>query len=110
MLAHILEITEELNQLQDIDTILDRILLESRKITNAEAGSIFLKENGVLHFRYVHNDVLYHAHSNNKHIYSNMEVPINKRSIVGYSAITGTTTRIDDVYNLPEGLPYSFNS
>jgi HD-GYP domain-containing protein (c-di-GMP phosphodiesterase class II) len=110
VLGHILNITEDMNQLKDIDTILDRILFESRKITNAEAGSIFLVENEKLTFRYVHNDVLYKSDANNKYIYSNLSVPLNKTSIVGYCAMTGETTRIADAYKLKDDLPYRFNS
>ena len=38
----ILKIIDELNTLKDVDTILDRILSESRRLSNADAGSIFL--------------------------------------------------------------------
>jgi hypothetical protein len=40
----VLKATEELNALKDVDAILDKILLESRKIANADAGSIFFSE------------------------------------------------------------------
>ena len=38
----ILKIIDELNTLKDVDTILDRILSESRRLSGADAGSIFL--------------------------------------------------------------------
>ena len=41
VVKHILEVIEEINSFNDIDAILDRILLEARKLTNADAGTIF---------------------------------------------------------------------
>ncbi len=108
-LERVLDIADELNQLKDIDTILDRVLLESRKLSCARAGSIFLVENGRLVFRYVHNDDLYAQDGNNKHIYTNLEVPIDEKSIVGYVALTGETLLIEDAYLLPAEAPYHFN-
>ncbi|MBU1222071.1 HD domain-containing protein [Myxococcota bacterium] len=109
-LGYILEITEELNALKDIDAILDRILFESRKLTRAVAGSIFLVENSKLKFSYVHNDELYTQGHNNKHIYSSLEIPVNRNSIVGYVADTGDPVIIDDAYNIPPELPFHHNS
>ncbi|PKN27587.1 MAG: metal-dependent phosphohydrolase [Deltaproteobacteria bacterium HGW-Deltaproteobacteria-22] len=109
-LERVLDIADELNQLKDIDTILDRVLLESRRLSCARAGSIFLRENGLLRFRYVHNDDLYAQDSNNKHIYTNLEVPIDEKSIVGYVALTGETLTIEDAYRIPPEAPYHFNS
>jgi HD-GYP domain-containing protein (c-di-GMP phosphodiesterase class II) len=107
---YILKITEELNSFKEIDTILDRILFESRKLANADAGSIFLIENNALKFSYVHNDTFYHNHSNNKYIYSNFSVPLNDKSIVGYAALTGKTIIIDNAYELSGDLPYHFDN
>ncbi len=108
-LEQVLAIADGLNRLKDIDTILDRVLLESRKLTRARAGSIFLVENGKLVFRYVHNDDLYDGQASNKHIYTNLEIPIDDASIVGYVALTGRSLLIDDAYSLPAGAPYHFN-
>ncbi|MBN2723143.1 MAG: HD domain-containing protein [Deltaproteobacteria bacterium] len=109
-LENILDLAEELNSLKDIDAILDRILLESRLITGAVAGSIFLVENERLKFRYTHNDELYGKEGNNKYIYSSFEIPLNRNSVVGYVADTGKPLLIDDVYSLPENLPFHHNS
>ncbi|MDA3864000.1 MAG: HD domain-containing protein [Deltaproteobacteria bacterium] len=109
-LEKVLKITGELNKLNDIDTILDKILEEARKLARAEAGSIFLVEKNKLKFRYVQNELLYQKDSNNKDIYSDLTIPINTDSIVGYSAKTGKTLIIDDAYNLDDSHPFTFNS
>ena len=41
----IIEIDSELNQIQDLDILLERILLEARKVVHADAGSIYVKES-----------------------------------------------------------------
>jgi len=105
----ILKAVEELGQFRDVDTILDRVLLEARKISAADAGSIFLIRDGQLHFSYVHNDTLFRQSEASRHIYSNITVPVSEKSIVGYTALTGQTLVIEDAYHLDPGLPYSFN-
>jgi HD-GYP domain-containing protein (c-di-GMP phosphodiesterase class II) len=106
----LLIITEKLNQIKDLDSLLDHILYESRRFTKADAGSIFLIKNNLLEFSYVQNDTQAKVDPlNNKNIYSYFTVPIDKCSICGYVALTGEALMIDDVYYLPETVPYSFN-
>jgi HD-GYP domain-containing protein (c-di-GMP phosphodiesterase class II) len=105
----ILRVTEELNSLKDVDAILDKTLFEARALAGADAGSIFLKEGDSLRFSYVHNDTLFREDEANVAVYADFSVPINKESIVGYTARTGESLVIDDAYRLPEGLPYRFN-
>ncbi|MDA8404209.1 MAG: GAF domain-containing protein [Desulfobacteraceae bacterium] len=109
-IALIMKRIEEFNTLQDIDTILDKILDEARHLTKADAGSIFIVEDGGLRFGYVHNDTLFKKDAANEEIYVDFSVPIDHHSIVGYVAATGDTVVIDDAYRLPEGSPFTFNS
>ena len=44
-LQKIIELEKILNEIQDIDVLLERILTESRRIVNADAGSIYVIEN-----------------------------------------------------------------
>ena len=57
--SSILKIIDDLNTLKDVDTILDGILTESRRLSNADAGSIFLIQDDSLVFSYVQNDTLF---------------------------------------------------
>ncbi len=108
-LGHILDIFTSLRELRGMDAILDRILLEARKICRAEAGSIFLVKGDHLVFSIVHNDFLFSAHGINKHLYLNASLPINDHSIAGYSAKHSEILRLDDVYALPPSYPFKFN-
>nr|WP_321259891.1 HD domain-containing phosphohydrolase [uncultured Pseudodesulfovibrio sp.] len=105
----ILKTTEEVNQLKDVDTILDKILYESRQLSGADAGSIFLVEDDSLIFSYVQNDTLFKKETANAALYHNFSIPISEHSIVGYVAKTRQSLAIDDAYELDPILPFSFN-
>jgi len=113
----ILEIDSELNQIQDLDLLLERILLEARKVTRADAGSIYVKhtekENNAIvekiAIKYAQNDTLQkQLPPGQKMIYSVYSLPINEKSLSGYCAFTGKMVNVPDMYNIPPEQPYSF--
>ena len=115
----IIELDSELNQIQDLDLLLERILLEARKVAFADAGSIYVKQTvedeGVLVdkllIKYAQNDTFQKSlPPGQKMIYSIFSVPINEKSISGYCALTGNIVNVPDMYNIPPDAPYSFNS
>ncbi|AGF79076.1 CheY-like receiver and HD-GYP domain-containing response regulator [Desulfocapsa sulfexigens DSM 10523] len=105
----VLEIIRSLNQLKGMDMILDRILFESRKLANADAGSIYLVKNDTLVFNHVQNDTLFGRNGAGAAQYAKMTLPIDSHTIVGYCAQTKQTVSIDDAYQIPATVPYSFN-
>jgi len=105
----VLKSIEELNTLKDVDAILDKILFESRKLANADAGSIFLVKGDKLSFSYVHNETLFSANKTSADLYMDISVPMNTSSIVGYTATTGQPINIEDAYKIDPTSPYSFN-
>lgn len=107
----ILKVIDDLNTLKDVDTILDRILTESRRLANAEAGSIFLvQEKKFLVFSYVQNDFLFDREKGRAAQYIHLRVPISHESIVGHVAMTREPLVIADAYHLPPDAPYHFNT
>lgn len=108
--ASILKIIDDLNTLKDVDTILDRILSESRRLSHADAGSIFLVKGKELVFSYVQNDTLFDHEKGRAALYQNLTVPISHESIVGHVAMDRKPIVIEDAYKLPEGVPYRFNT
>lgn len=106
------QIILELNLINDIDTLLDRILSETRALTNADAGTIYLKEGNELVFKNFQNATLIEADEKSFRtaLYSNIRIPLNEKSIAGYCAFRNEIVNIEDVYNLPGYVPYSFNS
>jgi len=105
----ILKVTDEVNQLKDVDTILDKILYESRQFSGADAGSIYLVEDDRLIFSYVQNDTLFKTEAANAALYQNFAIPISEQSIVGHVAKTRQSLAVDDAYALDPTLPYSLN-
>jgi HD-GYP domain-containing protein (c-di-GMP phosphodiesterase class II) len=107
--AAILKITEDLNRIKDIDSLLDRVLLEARRFSRADAGSIYLLENQKLRINYVQNDTLMQKESGAKFLYQNHEIAINDKSMAGYVAMTRKPLIIADAYGLGDDVPYRFN-
>ena len=110
--------TRELNELtrigmalsteRDLNTLLEMILFQARRLTNADAASLYLVEEPedgekCLRFKLSQN-------------YSRPEIPLveftipfNRASIAGYVASTGEPLVIEDAYELPEDGEYGFN-
>ncbi len=109
-LQSILTTLEELNVYKDVDSILDKLLFEARKISGAEAGSIFLIDDRHLIFSYIQNDTLFRGNTGQAEQYSDFRIPIDPGSIVGNTALGGETILIDNAYLIPENSPYNFNS
>lgn len=108
--ASILKIIDDLNSLKDVDTILDRILTESRRLSHADAGSIFLIQNKELVFSYVQNDTLFNHERGRAALYQNLTIPMSHESIVGHVAMTREPVVIDNAYELSDDLLYKFNT
>jgi HD-GYP domain-containing protein (c-di-GMP phosphodiesterase class II) len=115
----IIEIDSELNKIQDLDLLLERILYEARRVSHADAGSIYIKqsvdENGErvekLSIKYAQNDTLQKKlPPGQKMRYTTFSVAINEKSISGYCALTEKIINVPDMYNIPADAPYSFNS
>jgi HD-GYP domain-containing protein (c-di-GMP phosphodiesterase class II) len=104
------ELGIELNRVQDLDILMERILSEARRFVNADAGSIYIREENTLHFSYTQNDTFQQRlGKDEKLIYSTFTMPINTKSIAGYAASTGETLNIQDAYAISPELPYRFD-
>ena len=57
-LNRIITIGAELNELQDVDLLLERILLAARRMVNADAGSLYVVEDDKLTINYSQNDTM----------------------------------------------------
>ncbi|MCX5890608.1 MAG: HD domain-containing protein [Deltaproteobacteria bacterium] len=109
LVAKLLGIMEGLYHLEDLDALLDQVLLQARRLTAADAGSIYLKAHQVLHFSYVHNDTLFSPAGSHKYVYASHTLPLDNQSLAGYVALTGESLIIDDAYRIPPALPFTFN-
>lgn len=109
-LQKIIEIERQLSEIQDVDVLLERILTETRKIVNADAGSIYVLDGKNLKIKYGQNDThLKELPPGTKLPYTSFSFPINEKSICGYVASTKNALNIKDVYRISEIKPYKFN-
>lgn len=109
-LREILQLESQLNEINDLDILLERILSEARKVVNADAGSIYIRNGDELIFSHSQNDTLQKKlPPGKKLIYSTFVAKINTKSIAGYVASSGAILNIPDVYELPSTLPYTFD-
>lgn len=100
----------DLNLIQDLDILMERILTEARRFVSADAGSIYIRDRGLLHFAYTQNDTLQsRLQAGEKLIYSTFTLPINDNSIAGYVAKSGQPLNLPDVYRLDPTCPYHFD-
>jgi HD-GYP domain-containing protein (c-di-GMP phosphodiesterase class II) len=101
---------EELNRIgialsseRDIAKLQALILTTMRQLTNADGASLWLKTVG-------DNDepMLFLASSQNTSIdntYQAFKVPVDEKSVVGYTVSVGTSQIYDDAYHPPPGKP-----
>ncbi|MDR0312208.1 MAG: HD domain-containing protein [Treponema sp.] len=115
----ILELDSEMNQIQDFDILLERILLEARNVLHADAGSIYVRElankeghkEEVLAVKYAQNDTTAKLlPPGQKPVYSLFTVAINEKTISGYCGYSKSLVNVEDAYNLPPDVPFSFNT
>ena len=96
----------EVSRPQPVEELLRRVLLKSRELTGAEAGTIFLVRGSGAGRRLeafdIQNDVVPVEPAQ-------IVVPVSPSSIAGFTAMTGDTVFIDDLYSIPEDLPYTFD-
>jgi len=93
---------------RDPDTLLGMIMEQARGLTNSDAGSLYLVEEGedgekTLHFLRAQNDSLPDLPP------PDFSLPFDESSVAGFAALHGEPLVIDDAYEIPESAPYSFN-
>ena len=107
LIEELLEIGKALSRVQDLDQLLHLILTKSREITCSDAGSVYLIDKNesmpFLLFKVAQNDSLL------KVSLKEFAVPITKKSLAGYVALTGETLNIRDAHNIPSELPYQLD-
>ena len=109
-----------LSKEQDLNQLLTLILSESRLFTNAEAGSLYVREGSQLRFSVSQNDVIEArektaARTPKKPLetipstFKGFYIQLDKSSLAGYVAVTGEALNIPDVYKVPKKREYKHN-
>ncbi len=83
------------------------ILSKARELSRADAGSLYLLDevdgSKVLRWKLAQNDSI------DVEGFEERVLPITRKSLAGYVAMTGETLVIDDAYNLPADAEYEIN-
>jgi HD-GYP domain-containing protein (c-di-GMP phosphodiesterase class II) len=110
-LTRLIQFGVEVSQIADLDLLLEKVLTEARSMLNADAGSIYIKDENMLKFSYSQNETMQEKLGPNKKlIYTTFSMPINNHSIAGFVANNGKTVNIPDAYKISEALPFAFDS
>ena len=111
----LVEIGVALSAETDPDRLLAMILTRARILTSADAGSLYLLQEGsagdpsrasaegALRFALAQNDTVAFE-------FREELVPLDSPSIAGWVARTGESVRLEDVYAVPPDAPYRFDS
>ena len=102
------DIGVKLSTERNYNTLLELILTQARRITQSDAGSLYVvetDERGGRHLRFK----LAQNQSRPDIPLVEFTIPIDHSSLAGYAAAEGEPLVIDDVYMLPPDVEYSFN-
>ena len=100
------EIGVSLSVERDLHALLERIVLESRGFTHADAGTLYLRDGDELIFEVSQNDTLPALNSGGHGKADVPPVSIDRGSVSGYVAVTGSPLNITDVYVEEGGLQF----
>jgi HD-GYP domain-containing protein (c-di-GMP phosphodiesterase class II) len=89
----------------NLNKLLELIVKEARSFTDADGGSLYIKEGEKLNFLVAQTESL----ERRSNVKPSFYVPLTKASISGYVAITGEVLNIHDVYHIPPTVEYRFN-
>ena len=109
-LTELTRIGAALSTERDLSRLLGMILEQARRLSSADAGSLYLVERRPDGTR---SDSLVFKSTQNFTLpdipFREFTVPINRSSVAGYVADTGQTLVLPDVYDLPPDAAYTFN-
>jgi HD-GYP domain-containing protein (c-di-GMP phosphodiesterase class II) len=109
-MGELLDVARAIATERDLSRLLDVILESSRKVTGADAGSVYVVEDGTpgaespktLRFKLSQNDSVSFASTE-------FTIPLNMGSIAGCAALERRAIAVDDAHNLPPDSPFGFD-
>lgn len=106
-LQQVADVGAALSTVRDHSVLLTMILGKARELSRADAGSLYLLDTvggrQVLRWKLAQNDSI------DVEAFEEKILPITRKSLAGYVAMTGETLVIDDAYNLPSDAEYEIN-
>ena len=106
-LQEVAQVGVSLSTVRDHSVLLTMILSKARELSRSDAGSLYLLDeqdgNKVLRWKLAQNDSI------DVEGFEEKILPITRKSLAGYVAMTGETLVIDDAYDLPADAEYEIN-
>ena len=106
-LQEVVQVGVSLSTVRNHSVLLTMILGKARELSRSDAGSLYLldEQNGekVLRWKLAQNDSI------DVEGFEEKILPITRKSLAGYVAMTGETLVIDDAYDLPPDAEYEIN-
>ncbi len=96
----LIKVGTALSVARNLHELLKLIVDELKFLVSADKASLFLIDR-------VKYELIFHITSDEA--LREMRLPLNRKSLAGYVAMTGETLRIDDVYEISEDTPFKFN-
>ena len=112
LLRQLIQIGIALTSERELAPLLERIVSEARRFTNAEAGTLYLRDGDALHFAAAQNDVLVErlGAREMRHQFAAEPLPLTTPSLAGYVALTGQAICLPDAYGVPTNRPARSNT
>ena len=104
LLESILRLSADLSAVGDRLKMLEMILSKARRISGAQAGSLYIRRDGALEFVVAQNDAV-DITNLSKHLLGKT-VEVGGNSLSGFAAATGRTINIPDSHKLAPGTPF----
>jgi HD-GYP domain-containing protein (c-di-GMP phosphodiesterase class II) len=106
-LQQVAQVGVSLSTVRDHSVLLTMILSKARELSRSDAGSLYLLDeqagSKVLRWKLAQNDSI------DVEGFEEKLLPITRKSLAGYVAMTGETLVIDDAYDLPAHAEYEIN-
>ena len=112
LLRQLVQIGIVLSSERDLGVLRERIVAEARRFTNAEAGTLFLREGGALRFAVVQNEPFVQrggAAGTRARIGAD-RLALDLPGLAGHVAKTGETLMLPDAYGVSDGRPSAFDA
>lgn len=103
----LLDLGASLYQCRDIDWALGAILQQARTFAHAEAGTLYLLQDGVLEFVAVQNDRM-DAEAISHHLLGR-KLPVDSTSLAGFVTSTGEPIHVRDSHAISADAPFHIN-
>lgn len=100
-----------LSSVHDLEALLDLILKEARRITRADAGTLYRVKGDKLIFKVSQCQSLIErwGEERMRKMYQSLEMPISRDSIAGYAALTKKVLNIPNVKDIHHGASFRYN-